>query len=74
MKQALIVIAIGAAALTLVLPSILFVSIVWTHRPDLSILDIALLAIREIREIMDDKDIITMKAGDKLRRKGKWKI
>lgn len=65
MRNALIVI-IGAA-LALMPPSVIFavifVSIVWTHRPDLSVADIVALAIREIREI-------NVKAGDKLRRKG----
>ena len=68
MKQTLIAIIIGAAAL--VLPSVIFafifVSIVWTHRPDLSIVDIIVLAVREIGEII-------MKAGI-FRRKGKKRI
>lgn len=58
MKQTLVSIIVGAAAL--VLPSgifvFIFVSIVWTHRPDLSIVDIIVLAVREIGEII-------MKAG-----------
>ena len=69
MKQALIVIVIVAAALLLMLPAgifaFIFVSIVWTHRPDLSVADIMLLAVLEIR------DIISLKAGEHLRRKGK---
>ena len=71
MKQTLIVIGIAAAALILMLPALIFafifVSIVWTHRPDLAVVDIMLLAVREIR------DIITLKAGEHLRWKGKWR-
>ena len=69
MKQTLIAIGIAAAALILMLPAgifaFIFVSIVWTHRPDLSVVDIMLLAVREIG------DIIILKAGGHLRRKGK---
>lgn len=65
MRNALIVIV--GAALSMMLPSaifaLIFVSIAWTHRPNLSVADIVALAIREIREII-------LKAGDKLRRKG----
>lgn len=71
MKQTLIAIGIAAAALILMLPAgifaFIFVSIVWTHRPDLSVVDIMLLAVAEIGEI------IIMKAGEQLRRKGKWR-
>jgi hypothetical protein len=71
MKQTLIAIGIAAAALILMLPAVIFafifVSIVWTHRPDLSVVDIMLLAVAEIGEI------IIMKAGEQLRRKGKWR-
>ena len=71
MKQTLIAIGIAAAALILMLPAVIFafifVSIVWTHRPDLSVVDIMILAVRQIR------DIITLKAGDQLRWKGKWR-
>lgn len=71
MKQTLIAIGIAAAALILMLPAgifaFIFVSIVWTHRPDLSVVDIMLLAVREIR------GIISLKAGEHLRRKGKWR-
>lgn len=69
MKQTLIAIGIAAAALILMLPAgifaFIFVSIVWTHRPDLSIVDIMLLTVAEIGEI------IILKAGVFLRRKGK---
>lgn len=57
MKQALTVVVIAAVALTLMLPAVIFVSIVWTHRPDLSVMNIVLLIIREIG------DIIIMKTG-----------
>lgn len=71
MKQTLIAIGIAVAALILMLPAVIFafifVSIVWTHRPDLSVVDIMLLAVAEIGEI------IIMKAGEQLRRKGKWR-
>lgn len=66
MKQTLVVIIV-AAALILMLSALIFVSIVWTHRPDLSVVDIMLLAVRQIR------DIIILKAGERLRRKGKWR-
>ena len=64
MKQTLVVIIV-AAALTMMLSALIIVSIVWTHRPDLSSVDIMVLAVREIG------DIIILKAGGHLRRKGK---
>ena len=64
MKQTLVVIIV-AAALTMMLSDLIIVSIVWTHRPDLSIVDIMVLAVREIG------DIIILKAGGHLRRKEK---
>lgn len=55
MKQVLIEATILAATLLMlrsVLFACIFVSIVWTHCPDLSVANIAFLAIREIREII----------------------
>jgi len=54
-KQVLIVATILAVTLIMlrsVLFACIFVSIVWTHCPDLPVANIAFLAIREIREII----------------------
>ena len=48
--------------LSLVITAIIFVSIVWTHRPDLSVMDILRESVREIKN--------DMRAG-KDRQKGK---
>lgn len=45
----LIIILVLAAVLTLLPGFILFVSIVWTHRPDLSVMDILRECMREIK-------------------------
>lgn len=58
------IIIIAAAVfvfLPLVITAVIFVSIVWTHRPDLSVIDI-------LREVV--KEIKDMRAG-KNRQKGK---
>ena len=44
----LIIILILAAVIILLPGAILFVSIVWTHRPDLSVGDILGVALREV--------------------------
>lgn len=44
----LIVILFLAVAIILLLGAIIFVSIVWTHRPDLSVGDIFVEAFREV--------------------------
>ena len=49
--------------LPLIVSAVIFVSIVWTHRPDLSVLDIMREAVKEIKE---------SRAG-KNRQKGKTK-
>ena len=43
------ILIIGSLALIVILPAVLFVSLVWTHRPDLSVLDIMKEAVTEIR-------------------------
>ena len=50
----LFVIIILAATLIL-LPGLIFVSIVWTHRPDLSLLNILREAIKEIKEFKNTR-------------------
>ena len=50
----LFVIIILAATLILP-PGLIFVSIVWTHRPDLSLLDILREAIKEIKEFKNTR-------------------
>ena len=37
------------AAVLITLPGFLFVSLVWTHRPDLSVMDILREAVQEIK-------------------------
>ena len=44
--------------------AVIFVSIVWTHRPDLTVLDILRESMKEIQEIRNTR------AGEKNRRKG----
>ena len=51
----LIIILVLAAVLTLLPGFILFVSIVWTHRPDLSLIDILREAIQEIKNMTAGK-------------------
>ena len=46
---------IGSLALVVILPAILFVSLVWTHRPDLSLLDIFRESMTEIGTIIKSK-------------------
>ena len=50
-----IIITIGLLVLILLLPVILFVSLVWIHRPDLSLLAIFLEAVAETAEIIKSK-------------------
>ena len=54
--------------IALVIPAILFVSLVWTHRPDLSVFDIFREAAREIKH-----EIKNTIAGKVSRQKGKTK-
>ena len=54
--------------IALVIPVILFVSLVWTYRPDLSVLDIFREGMREIKH-----EIKNTIAGRKARKEGKTK-
>ena len=58
----LITAAVVFVFLPLIITAIIFVSIVWTHRPDLSVMDILRESVREIKN--------DMRAG-KDRQKGK---
>ena len=58
----LITAAVAIVFLPLILTAIIFVSIVWTHRPDLSVIDIGREALNEIKNYL--------RAG-KTRQKGK---
>ena len=64
MRNISIVIVLIIGVLVLMLPfgilTVIFVSIIWTHHPEFSTVDIMVLMIREI----------ILKAGDKFRRKG----
>lgn len=53
------IIVIAAAVfifLPLIVTAVIFVSIVWTHRPDLSVLDIMRGAVKEIKNSRAGKD------------------
>ena len=58
----LITAAVVFVFLPLIITAVIFVSIVWTHRPDLSVMDILRESVREIKN--------DMRAG-KDRQKGK---
>lgn len=60
----LITAAVVFVFLPLIITAVIFVSIVWTHRPDLSVMDILRESVREIKN--------DMRAG-KDRQKGKSK-
>ena len=60
----LLAILAAVVFLPLLFSAVVFVSIVWTHRPDLTVLDILRESIKEIQEIRNTK------AGEKNRRKG----
>ena len=62
--RVLITAAVVIVFLPLILTAVIFVSIVWTHRPDLSVTDILRESVREIKN--------DMRAG-KDRQKGKSK-
>lgn len=63
----LIIVSLAVIVLiALVIPAILFVSLVWTHRPDLSVLDIFREGVREIKH-----EIKNTIAGKVSRQKGK---
>ena len=48
----LITAAVAIVFLPLILTAIIFVSIVWTHRPDLSVIDIGREALNEIKNYL----------------------
>ena len=53
------IIIIAAAVfvfLPLIITAVLFVSIVWTHRPDFSVMDIIREAVKEIKNLRAGKD------------------
>ena len=60
--RVLITAAVVIVFLPLILTAVIFVSIVWTHRPDLSVMDILRESVQEIKN--------DMRAG-KDRQKGK---
>ena len=60
----LLAILAAVVFLPLLFSAVVFVSIVWTHRPDLTVLDILRESIKEIQEIRNTK------AGEMNRRKG----
>ena len=60
--EVLITAAVVIVFLPLIITAIIFVSIVWTHRPDLSVIDILRESVKEIKN--------DMRAG-KNRQKGK---
>jgi len=62
--RVLITAAVVIVFLPLILTAVIFVSIVWTHRPDLSVMDILRESVQEIKN--------DMRAG-KDRQKGKIK-
>ena len=49
----IIILLVLAAVFTLLPGLILFVSIVWTHRPDLSLIDILREVIKEIKSVVE---------------------
>ena len=51
-----IIIITAVVFLPLLLFGVIFVSIVWTHRPDLSVLDIMRGAVKEIKNSRAGKD------------------
>ena len=60
----LLVILVVVILLPMFLAAVVFVSIVWTHRPDLTVLDILRESMKEIQEIRNTR------AGEINRRKG----
>ena len=62
--EVLIIVAAVFVFLPLIFTAVIFVSIVWTHRPDLTVLDILRESMKEIQEIRNTR------AGEKNRQKG----
>ena len=60
----LIVILAVVILLPIFFSAVIFVSIVWTHRPDLTVLDILRESMKEIQEIRNAR------AGERNRQKG----
>ena len=63
-REMLFVILAVVILLPIFLSAVIFVSIVWTHRPDLTVLDILRESMKEIQEIRNTR------AGERNRRKG----
>ena len=62
--ESLLIVAAVFVFLPLIFTAVVFVSIVWTHRPDLSVFDILRESMKEIQEIRNTR------AGKKNRQKG----
>lgn len=62
--EVLLIVAAVFVFLPLIFTTVTFVSIVWTHRPDLSVFDILRESMKEIQEIRNTR------AGEKNRQKG----
>ena len=54
--EIIIIAAAVSVFLPLIITAVIFVSIVWTHRPDLSVMDIGREVIREIKNSRAGKD------------------
>ena len=52
----LITAAVVFVFLPLIITAVIFVSITWTHRPELSVLDIMREAVKEIKNLIAGKD------------------